>query len=203
MSAMTASPDTRSGSRLKQNHVAAFEEEAVPHIPALCRAALRMAGDKVAAEDLVQDTLERAFRSFPRFEPGTNIRAWLFRIMANTAISSYRRQAVRQTTSLDSMEESRLHWETSRPGMDRSDVETQALGQLGEKVIQQAIADLGPERRTVVLLAFVEGFRYREIAEILQLPLGTVQSRLHRGRCLLQRSLRDEARVAGYAADAA
>ncbi len=197
MTAMAASPDTRSGSGPQQNHVAAFEEEAVPHMPALHRVALRMAGDNAAAEDLVQDTLERAFRSFPRFERGTNSRAWLFRIMANTAISSYRRQAVRQTTTLEGMEEFSLYRHVRGAGIDPDAVETLVLDQLGQRTIKDAIEELAPEFRLVVMLVDAEGFSYKESAAILSIPLGTVMSRLHRGRRLLQRSLWEYACASG------
>jgi RNA polymerase sigma-70 factor, ECF subfamily len=178
--------------------VALFEEEAVPHLDALYRTARRLTRNDQAAEDLVQDALERAYTHYDRFQPGTNMRAWLFRILSNLAISQYRRRsAAPAIESLDDGEEFSLYDQLLEGGDTGSDVEARVLDLLGEESIRSAIEALPIEFRMVVLLADVEGFTYKEIAEILGIPRGTVMSRLFRGRRLLQRSLWDQAQAAG------
>lgn len=176
----------------------AFESEAVPHIPALYRTALRLTHQRQAAEDLVQDTLERAFRAFHRYEPGTNMRAWLFKIMSYLSISAYRHQKrVPRISSLDDTEEWSLYSQALKAGLQPADVESTVLARLGESNIQDAIDQLTPELRLVVMLADVEEFTYNEIAEIMGTPRGTVMSRLHRGRRRLQRALWQQAETSG------
>lgn len=178
--------------------VALFEEEALPHLDALYRTARRLTRNDQAAEDLVQDALERAYTHYDRFQPGTNMRAWLFRILSNLAISQYRRKsAAPAIESLDDGEEFSLYDQLLEGGDTGSDVEARVLDLLGEESIRSAIEALPIEFRMVVLLADVEGFAYKEIAEILGIPRGTVMSRLFRGRRLLQRSLWEQAQAAG------
>ena len=178
--------------------VALFESEALPHLDALYRTARRLTRNDQAAEDLVQDALERAYTHYDRFQPGTNMRAWLFRILSNLAISQYRRRSTAPTIeSLDEGEEFSLYDQLQAGGDGESDVESRVLDMLGEESIRAAIEALPMEFRMVVLLADVEGFAYKEIAEILGIPRGTVMSRLFRGRRLLQRSLWDQAQAAG------
>jgi RNA polymerase sigma-70 factor (ECF subfamily) len=178
--------------------VALFESEALPHLDALYRTARRLTRNDQAAEDLVQDALERAYTHYDRFQPGTNMRAWLFRILSNLAISQYRRRSTAPTIeSLDEGEEFSLYDQLQAGGDAESDVESRVLDMLGEESIRAAIEALPMEFRMVVLLADVEGFAYKEIAEILGIPRGTVMSRLFRGRRLLQRSLWDQAQAAG------
>ena len=180
------------------SETASFESEALPHLDALYRTALRMTHNEQAAEDLVQDTLERAYSNFARYEPGTNIRAWLFRILSNLAISAYRRRASGpELSSIDEMEDFSLYSQLGAGSSGASDVERGALDNLGQEAIRRAIDELPPDFRMVVLLADVEGFSYKEIAEIVGIPKGTVMSRLFRGRRLLQRTLWDQARAAG------
>ncbi len=167
-----------------------FEQEVAPHLPALYRTALRMTREEQAAEDLLQDTLERAYRSFPRYQLGTNFHAWIFKILSYVSISNYRRASARaQTTPLDDMEEFSFYRQVRGAGIDPDEVETRVLDHIGERTIKDAIEELPPEFRMVVMLVDAEGFSYKESAEILSIPLGTVMSRLHRGRRLLQRSL--------------
>jgi RNA polymerase sigma-70 factor, ECF subfamily len=181
-----------------ESAVLAFEHEAMPHLPALYRTALRLTRNQQAAEDLVQDTLERAFKGFERYERGTNMRAWLFKIMAYASISTYRYQSVRPTTSsLDATEEWSLYTQVLSSGIQPDDVESLVLARLGESEVHQAIMQLAPEQCLAVMLADVEGFTYAEIAEILGIPRGTVMSRLHRGRRTLQRGLWEQAQLAG------
>lgn len=178
--------------------VALFEAEALPHLDALYRTARRLTRNDQAAEDLVQDTLERAYTHYDRFQPGTNMRAWLFRILSNLAISQYRRRSSAPAIeSLDDGEEFSLYDQLVEGGDTGSDVEARVLDLLGEESIRAAIEALPIEFRMVVLLADVEGFAYKEIADILGIPRGTVMSRLFRGRRLLQRSLWDQAQAAG------
>ncbi len=170
------------------------------HLDALYRTALRMTRNPEDAEDLVQDALVRAYRFYDRFQPGTNFRAWLFKILTNTFINTYRRKAVRpQVSSLEDTEQFFLYNQlTERPG-DVLDVEDTVLDQLGADAIQRAIDELPPQFRTTVQLADVEGLSYADIAEATGVAKGTVMSRLFRGRRLLQRALWEQAQNAGYA----
>ncbi len=181
----------------------AFTAEVAPHLHMLYRTALRMTQHEQAAEDLLQDTLERAFLNFARYEPGTNIRAWLLRIMSNVRISGFRRVARRpQTASLDDLEEFSIYGAACADGIATADVESAVLDRIGEEAILQAIDRLPEDFRMVVVLADVEGFSYKEMASILEVPIGTVTSRLFRGRQQLQRSLWEHAREAGILAGA-
>lgn len=180
-----------------------FTREVAPHLHLLYRAALRLTRDEAAAEDLLQDTLERAFTNFGRYEPGTNIRAWLLRIMNNVRISGYRYSSRRpQATSLDDLEEFSLYRAVRQEGIPPADVESAVLNQLGEEAILTAIDGLPEDFRIVVMLADVEGFSYKDMATILDIPVGTVTSRLFRGRQQLQRALWEQAREAGFLAGA-
>jgi RNA polymerase sigma-70 factor, ECF subfamily len=179
---------------------ARFEDEALKHLDALYRTALRMTRNPSDAEDLVQDSLVRAFRFYNRFEPGTNFRAWLFKILTNTYINSYRRKQGRpQESSLEDTEEFFLYNQLSGDEGERvTDVEDTVLDQLGADAIQRAIDQLPPQFRTTVQLSDVEGLSYAEIAEATGVAKGTVMSRLFRGRRQLQRALWDQAKAAGF-----
>jgi len=170
-----------------------FESEALAYVDQLYGTALRMTRNQADAEDLVQETYTKAFAAFRSFKQGTNLRAWLFRILRNTYINSYRK-AQRQpySTSADELSDTQLLDVDSRaPGGARS-AEIEALERLGDPVITEAMNSLPEDFRTAVYLADVEGFSYKEIAEIMETPVGTVMSRVHRGRKTL-RSL-----LAGY-----
>ncbi len=178
---------------------ARFEEEALKHLDALYRTALRMTRNPSDAEDLVQDALVRGFRFYDRFEPGTNFRAWLFKILTNTYINSYRRKQGRpQESSLEDTEEFFLYNQLSNDGERVTDVEDTVLDRLGADAIQRAIDQLPPQFRTTVQLSDVEGLSYAEIAEATGVAKGTVMSRLFRGRRQLQRALWDQAQAAGF-----
>jgi RNA polymerase sigma-70 factor (ECF subfamily) len=180
---------------------AGFEQQALQHLDALYRTALRMTRNPSDAEDLVQDALVRAFRFYDRFEQGTNFRAWLFKILTNVYINSYRRKQGRpQESSLDDTEEFFLYSQLQgdAPSDHVTDVEDTVLDQLGAADIQRAIDQLPPQFRTTVQLADVEGLSYAEIAEATNVAKGTVMSRLFRGRRLLQRALWDQARASGF-----
>jgi RNA polymerase sigma-70 factor, ECF subfamily len=179
---------------------ARFEEEALKHLDALYRTALRMTRNPSDAEDLVQDALVRAFRFYDRFEQGTNFRAWLFKILTNTYINSYRRKQGRpQESSLEDTEDFFLYNQLSdERGEGLTDVEGTVLDQLGADAIQRAIDQLPPQFRTTVQLADVEGLSYAEVADATGVAKGTVMSRLFRGRRLLQRALWEQAQAAGF-----
>lgn len=180
---------------------AELETEALSFIDSLYRTALRMTRNPADAEDLVQEAYLRAFRSLHQFQPGTNLRAWIFRIMTNAYINEYRKRSRRPTSSsLDDLEEFYLydHLIDSgvQPTSDRP--EDVVLDRLTADDVIEALDGLSDDFREVVLLADVEGFSYREIAEIMDIPVGTVMSRLYRARRRLQRSLYDFAVDAGY-----
>ena len=183
-----------------------LEQAAIEHIDALYRTALRMTRNPSDAEDLVQETYLRAFRSLHQFTEGTNLRAWLFRILTNTYINEYRRRQRRpNSSSLDNIEEFYLydHLVDSRvqPGSERP--EDVVLQRLTVDDVNAAIDELPEDFRQVVLLADVEGFSYREIAEIAGIPVGTVMSRLFRARRRLQRSLYEFAVESGIITEVA
>ena len=200
MNAETAARAERSAEKEAADNRARFEEEALKHLDALYRTALRMTRNPSDAEDLVQDALVRAYRFYDRFEPGTNFRAWLFKILTNTYINSYRRKQGRpQESSLDDTEDFFLYNQLSGDGGERvTDVEDTVIDRLGADAIQRAIDQLPPQFRTTVQLSDVEGLSYAEIAEATGVAKGTVMSRLFRGRRLLQRALWDQARAAGF-----
>jgi RNA polymerase sigma-70 factor (ECF subfamily) len=178
-----------------------FEQEAMQHLDALYRTALRMTRNQQDAEDLVQETYLRAYRFFDKFQPGTNLRAWLFKILTNTYINRYRKQATEpRVDSLDDSEEFALYHHLDTEAASRGgSVEAQALDHFAEEDIKAAIEKLPPPFRMAVVLADVEGFSYNDIAEITGVKKGTVMSRLFRGRRLLQRALIDQAKAAGFA----
>jgi RNA polymerase sigma-70 factor (ECF subfamily) len=181
---------------------ARFEAEALQHLDALYRTALRMTRNPSDAEDLVQDALVRAYRFYDRFEQGSNFRAWLFKILTNTYINSYRRKHARpQESSLEDTEDFFLYNQLRDQTGDRvTDVEDTVLDRLGADAIQRAIDQLPSQFRTTVQLADVEGLSYADIAEATGVAKGTVMSRLFRGRRMLQRALWDQAQAAGFTA---
>ncbi len=179
-----------------------FETEALTHLNALYRTALRMTRSEADAEDLVQETYIRAFRFREQFTMGTNMKAWLFRILTNTFINSYRRKAAQpDTTELDDVDEFSLYrrMTESRAASASPDPEAELLSNTVDREVTDALEELPEKFRTVVLLD-VEGFAYKEIAEVLDIPIGTVMSRLHRGRKFLQKRLLEHAREHGIAA---
>jgi RNA polymerase sigma-70 factor, ECF subfamily len=169
-----------------------FADQAMEHMPGLFTAAMRMTRNRADAEDLVQETYLKAYRAFASFKEGTNLRAWLYRILTNTYINSYRAKKRRPDESdLEDVEDLYLYRrlggaESAR--LSRS-AEEEVLDHFTEGDVKAAIEALPDQFRIAVLLADVEGFQYKEIAEILDIPIGTVMSRLHRGRKALQKSL--------------
>ena len=179
-----------------------FETEALTFLDALYRTGLRMTRSEAEAEDLVQETYIKAFRHRDQFTPGTNLKAWLFRILTNTFINQYRRKAARpETTELDDVDESILyrHMRDVSPGSSSPDPEALLINNTLSSEVKEALESLPEKFRTTVLLD-VEGFAYKEIAQMLDIPIGTVMSRLHRGRKYLQKRLYDVARDRGIAA---
>lgn len=170
--------------------LAKFEEQAMVHMPALYSAALRMTRKPQDAEDLVQETFLRAYRGFGNFRDGTNIKAWLYRIQTNAFINKYR-AAQRRPTEVDfeNVEDLYLYRRTTGLGAVSPGAEAEVLEKMTDEVVKRAIEDLPDQFRLAVLLADVEGFSYKEIAEIMGVPVGTVMSRLHRGRKQLQKRL--------------
>lgn len=178
-----------------------IEVEALSFIDSLYRTALRMTRNPADAEDLVQEAYLRAFRSLHQFEPGTNLRAWIFRIMTNAYINEYRKRSRRPvSSSLDDLEDFYLYDHLIDSGVQPTSErpEDVVLDRLTAGDVIDALEGLSDDFREVVLLADVEGFSYREIAEIMDIPVGTVMSRLYRARRRLQRSLYDFAVDAGY-----
>ena len=176
-----------------------FREDAIPLLDSLYGAALRMTRNPQDAEDLVQETMMRAYRAFDRFEAGTNLTAWLFRILTNAYINTYRkRQREPQKVSSDEVEEFDLYQELKNhdPQFDATP-ESIVLDSLVDSDIIEAIEDLPEQFRLAVVLSDIEGFSYAEMAQIMDVPMGTVMSRLHRGRKALQKRLWDIARDRG------
>ena len=171
-----------------------FTEQATEHMPSLYSAALRMTRNPSDAEDLVQETMLKAYRGFGGFEEGTNIKAWLYRILTNTYINSYRAKQRRpEETDLDEIEDLYLYrrlggLEAARASRSAED---ELMDLFTEAEVKAAVEELPEAFRMAVLLADVEGFSYKEIAEIMEIPIGTVMSRLHRGRKALEKLLYD------------
>jgi RNA polymerase sigma-70 factor, ECF subfamily len=176
-----------------------FQADALPLLDSLYGAALRMTRNPQDAEDLVQETMLRAYRAFDRFEAGTNLKAWLFRILTNAYINTYRkRQREPQKVSADEVEEFDLYQELKNHDTQfEATPESIVLDSLVDSDIIDAIDALPEQFRLAVVLSDIEGFSYAEMAEIMDVPMGTVMSRLHRGRKALQKRLWELARDRG------
>ena len=171
-----------------------FERDALPQLEQLYRAALRMTRNIPDAEDLIQETFTRALASFAQFEPGTNLRAWLYRILTNTFITTYRkRQREPRQVLTNEIQDWQLARAECQPSSGLKSAETEVLEHLPDSRVKRALHELPEDFRTVVFLADIEGYAYQEIAGIMGTPIGTVTSRLHRARRQLRDLLRDYA----------
>jgi RNA polymerase sigma-70 factor, ECF subfamily len=179
---------------------AEFEGLAMRHLDALYASALRLTKNDRDAEDLVQDALLRAYRFFDRFERGTNIKAWLFKILTNTFINRYRR-TVKERSIVEGPEQETVqaHVSSRETGDQSADPERWFFDRLLSDDVLKAVDALPIDFRMVVILADLQEFSYREIADILDVPVGTVMSRLYRGRRLLQKALAQYALDSGFA----
>ncbi len=175
-----------------------YEREALIHLDALMRTASRMTKSESDAEDLVQETMLKAYRFFDKFEAGTNCKAWLFKIMTNIFINNYRsRSKAPESVAIEDIDDGFLYGQLAE-NYGVTDPEKQFLSKIIDDDIQNAISELPEDFRLVVVLSFLEGFSYREIADITGLHIGTVKSRLYRGRKLLQKSLLEYALRSGH-----
>jgi RNA polymerase sigma-70 factor (ECF subfamily) len=196
---MTQSPEVDdTAPETVEERTARFERDAMQYLDQLYSAAMRMTRNPQDAEDLVQETYAKAFAAFHQFKPGTNLKAWLYRILTNSYINSYRK---RQRQPIEDSHESIEDWQLARAETHTSaglkSAEAQALEHLPDSDVKDALQQLPEDFRLAVYLADVEGFAYKEIAEIMGTPVGTVMSRLHRGRSQLRNLLSDYARERG------
>jgi RNA polymerase sigma-70 factor (ECF subfamily) len=173
-----------------------FEQQALPHMDILYNYGLRMTGNPDDARDLLQETYLKAYRFWDKFEQGTNLRAWLFRIMKNTYINLYRKES-KEPGKVDYDEIEDYYNIIRAESSDPNDLQEKMFGQLLDDDVSKALESLPEEFRTVVILCDIEGLAYEEIADFLQIPVGTVRSRLHRGRKILYTKLYDYARERG------
>ena len=181
---------------LRQRYVD-FEKEAIPHMDALYNFALRMTGDEDDADDLVQETFLKAFRFFDKFEKGTNCKAWLFRILKNSYINDYRK-TTKEPDKVDYEDVQNFYENIKSDEVDSRHYEMDAFNNLLDDEISTAITSLPEDFRTVIILSDIEGFTYEEIADFVDIPVGTVRSRLHRARKMLYAQLYDYAKGKGF-----
>ena len=180
---------------------ARFENDALAFTSQLYSAALRYTKNSHDAQDLVQDTYAKAFTSFHQFEPGTNLKAWLYRILTTTFINNYRKDQRRPLISGSELEDWQIADASSHTSNLGKSAEEEVLENIADKDVKEALAAIPEEFRMAVYLSDVEGFSYKEIAEIMEVPTGTVMSRLHRGRKLLRESLAAYAKERGFGKD--
>ncbi|MEY4437061.1 MAG: hypothetical protein RL100_525 [Actinomycetota bacterium] len=183
----------------KKAQIHEFEQQALPLMPQLYGAALRWTRNPADAEDLVQEAMAKAFIAWGQFQQGTNLKAWLYRIMTNTHINMYNKRAKDQAKgSIDALEEWQLGEAESVTALSSRSAELEAIDNLPSTTVKNALNEIPEEFRMVVYYAVVDGLPYAEIAEIMDTPVGTVMSRLHRGKKLLKKLLADYAASEGY-----
>ncbi|WP_205781409.1 sigma-70 family RNA polymerase sigma factor [Planctomonas deserti] len=193
----SASADAPNETVLPDNR-ALFEEQALPYLDQLYAAGLRMTRNPADAQDLVQETFVKAYSAFGQFQQGTNLKAWLYRILTNTFINTYRKkQRDPYNGTIDELEDWQLGGAESATSTTTRSAEAEAIDHLPDTAVKDALQSIPEDFRLAVYLADVEGFSYQEIADIMKTPVGTVMSRLHRGRRLLRDKLTDYAKERG------
>jgi RNA polymerase sigma-70 factor (ECF subfamily) len=200
---MTTAKSSSSGAESTEADLkrAMFEEQALPFMDQLYAAAMRMTRNPADAADLVQETFVKAFQAFGQFQQGTNLKAWLYRIQTNTFINSYRKnQRNPYQGTIDDLEDWQLGGAESATATTTRSAEAEAIDHLPDSAVKDALQAIPEDFRLAVYFADVEGFSYQEIADIMKTPVGTVMSRLHRGRRMLRESLADYARDRGIVA---
>ena len=174
-----------------------FEKEAMPFMPLLRNYAIKITGDEDNADDLLQETYMRAYRFFDKFEKGTNCKAWLFRIMKNLFINNYRKNQ-KTPNQVDYGEIENFYESIKSDRLETGDMQEITYNNLLDDDVTHALNSLQDDFKTVIILCDIEGLSYEEIADFVQCPVGTVRSRLHRGRKLLQQKLKRYAEKKGY-----
>lgn len=193
---MFQEPEEKEGNLSNFNYEE-FEKEVIPHTNSLYNFAFQMTGDSDEANDLVQETLIKAFRFYDKFERGTNIKGWLFRILKNSFINEFRK-GIRGANRVDYDDIQNFYESVSESEIKTKHFEDDAFNQLLDDVISAALEKLPEDFRTVIILNDLEGFSYEEIADFIDCPVGTVRSRLHRARKMLYTQLYDYAKNRGY-----
>ncbi len=183
--------------KIKSEKDLEFEREAVPHMDALYNYAVRMTGNSDDANDLLQETYLKAYRFWEKYEKGTNVRAWLFRIMKNSYINLYRKVS-KEPDTVDYENVQNFYESIRDQSTTPNDLQQQLFGSVLDDEVAAALETLHEDFRTVIILCDIEGFTYEEIAEFVNCPVGTVRSRLHRGRKLLRDKLFEYAKKKGY-----